>query len=177
MAPEAIVQTLDAHNPRVLEAFNVINVIPTLHKMTFAVEDQVDFVIAPDAGASERARAVADDLRVDMVQCQKSRDASGSPTVWIPPTPDLTGKRVMIVDDIIDGGRTFVDLAQKLKTIGAASVILRATHSIFSNGIAVFDQHIDRIITTDSCRASWEERGLNIENYPQITVKNWKTSF
>ena len=64
---------------------------------------------------------------------------------------DFGGKDCVIVDDICDGGRTFIELAKVLKERGAGKIGLFVTHGIFSQGVGVlFDNGIDFIYTTDS---------------------------
>jgi ribose-phosphate pyrophosphokinase len=66
--------------------------------------------------------------------------------VSIPNPEQIRGKNCFVVDDILDGGRTFIDLAAKLKAAGAARVVLVITHGIFSNGF-YFGNDIDKIYT------------------------------
>ena len=61
---------------------------------------------------------------------------------------DVTGKSVLIADDICDGGRTFIELAKVLKERGAAHIHLHVTHGIFSKGKAVFEGLIDTVTST-----------------------------
>ena len=59
-------------------------------------------------------------------------------------------KKVLIIDDICDGGMTFKLLAKDLKKQGAKEVHLFVTHGIFSKGIKTLkDSGIDRIFTKD----------------------------
>lgn len=63
---------------------------------------------------------------------------------------DPKDKNVLIVDDICDGGATFILLAQELLKSGANSVNLFVTHGIFSKGIEVLKQSgIKRIFTKE----------------------------
>jgi ribose-phosphate pyrophosphokinase len=58
----------------------------------------------------------------------------------------VTGKRVLIVDDICDGGATFIGLAAKLREAGATDVVLFVSHGIFSRGVrALTDAGISRV--------------------------------
>ena len=41
----------------------------------------------------------------------------------------------MIVDDICDGGQTFIELAKALEKQGAHQIFLYVTHGIFSKGL------------------------------------------
>lgn len=106
--------------------------------------------ISPDAGAYKKlSKLVADDQRIAIGV--KNRDAQGkiTHTAVFSPIP-IEGQDCVIVDDICDGGRTFIELAKVLKQRGAKSVILYVTHGIFSQGIDVLKPHIDRVYTTNS---------------------------
>lgn len=57
-----------------------------------------------------------------------------------------SGSNILIVDDLCDGGRTFIEAAKLLKEHGAKNVGLYTTHGIYSKGTKVlFDNGIDRI--------------------------------
>lgn len=61
---------------------------------------------------------------------------------------DVRGKRVLIVDDICDGGATFIGLAAKLRESGAADVALFVSHGLFTRGVkALTDAGISRVFT------------------------------
>lgn len=69
------------------------------------------------------------------------------------------GFKVLIVDDICDGGATFVLLAKALYERGAKEVNLFVTHGIFSKGLQpLYDAGIKRIFTQDG------EAGKGIQN-------------
>ncbi len=85
-----------------------------------------------------------------IVECTKERD-SASGRLFKPEVlqPELVkGKRCLIVDDICDGGATFVALARRLREAGAIEVSLFVTHGIFSKGKDL--EGIDNIYTTGS---------------------------
>jgi ribose-phosphate pyrophosphokinase len=61
---------------------------------------------------------------------------------------NLSGKNIIIVDDICDGGRTFVELARALRKYppkSPLSITLYVSHGIFSKGLEVFDNLIDNV--------------------------------
>jgi ribose-phosphate pyrophosphokinase len=120
-------------------------------------------VVAPDAGSHDRAYAFFNKCANDrgdsnFIQCSKTRSENGSPITCLPEADYK--KKCVIVDDIIDGGRTFSDLATKLRAKGATSVELVVTHGIFSYGFDI--PGIDKIYTTDTY----------LENDPAIDPKN-----
>lgn len=61
------------------------------------------------------------------------------------------GERVLILDDICDGGATFINAARELKKIGIKEIGLCVSHGIFSKGlIPLWQADIRTIYTTDS---------------------------
>ena len=60
---------------------------------------------------------------------------------------DFKGANLMIVDDICDGGRTFIELAKVLRERNAGKIELFITHGIFSKGVDVFDGYVDQAET------------------------------
>ena len=144
--------TFDAHDP------NVINTTPGLSFDNFypsntIVEEMAKndpgffenaIVISPDFGAMERARFYADVLGSDVGVFYKRRDLSklvdgknpivahsymGSP---------VEGKNVLIVDDMIASGGSMIDVAKKLREMGANKICISATFSLFTEGFEKF---------------------------------------
>ena len=92
----------------------------------------------------------------EVIQAQKMRNLKTGEIIKTEILGDVKGKKVLIADDICDGGRTFIELAKVLKNKGAVEVSLFITHGIFSKGLEVFEGLIDAIYTTDSFRAAEE---------------------
>ena len=60
-------------------------------------------------------------------------------------------KKFLVVDDICDGGGTFIPISKKLNSeFGVKNIDLFVTHGIFSKGVWELLDHYDNIITTDS---------------------------
>ena len=69
----------------------------------------------------------------------------------VPVTMSHTNKKFLIVDDICDGGRTFVEIAKSIREkFPEAEVYLIVTHGIFSSGSAELAKHFTCIYTTNS---------------------------
>lgn len=113
-------------------------------------------VISPDAGAEKRAGLVARKLGVPLVHAWKTRDVStGAISGFgydVFALEEAAGARVLIVDDICDGGGTFIGLAEKLRTERGYTFDLHlwTTHGIYSRGIAPLAEHFSHIYCTDS---------------------------
>lgn len=97
-------------------------------------------LVAPDAGAAKKVYDVAKCWGYDKVlTCFKRRDLSNGNIIdtYIPLT-DKVDYNMVVIDDILDGGRTFLELAPLLKDKTSGDLILSVTHGIFSKGIAPF---------------------------------------
>jgi ribose-phosphate pyrophosphokinase len=108
---------------------------------------------SPDAGANKKILKVAQHFGgVPVIKADKIRDTTtGEITHTEVYCDDLNGQVVMIVDDICDGGKTFIELAKKLKEKNAGPIILYVTHGIFSKGVHVlYNNDIHAVYTTDS---------------------------
>jgi ribose-phosphate pyrophosphokinase len=108
-----------------------------------------DGVIAPDKGAVDRAYNFASALSgTPVYQCEKERDfASGRIVKYN--APPLRPGRYLVVDDICDGGATFLMLAD---AVGGAGIELDlwVSHGIFSRGVQSLKEKYKNIFTTDS---------------------------
>lgn len=105
-------------------------------------------VIAPDKGAVERASQVQKSLGLsETVYATKVRNPDNGEILRteVPEEVDYRGKNLLIVDDICDGGRTFIELAKVLKKYEPSRIDLYVTHGIFSKGFKVFEGLIDHL--------------------------------
>lgn len=104
-------------------------------------------IISPDAGAS---KWIEKELgRTDIIQCSKDRDILSGEIKGIK-IPEQPRENCIIVDDLCDGGATFINIAKQLKSIGVANVYLVVNHGIFSKGFDVFTGLVDKIYCTNS---------------------------
>lgn len=112
-------------------------------------------LVAPDKGAVMKTERVAKKLNSPhfVAHGEKIRDPElGHLSGFDVDVKDFGGKDVLIVDDICDGGGTFLGLAKKLKERNCGSISLYVTHGIFSKGFDIFTGYVDNIYTTDSFR-------------------------
>lgn len=114
-------------------------------------------LVSPDAGSNKKVAALASYFeRPDFIRADKKRDLSTGRIVSTEVYGDVKDKNLLIVDDICDGGRTFIELAMALYAKGAATVNLYVTHGIFSKGTKVLhDAGIKNIFTTNSFYQAW----------------------
>lgn len=100
----------------------------------------------PDNGAVTKYSKVYDFS--DYIYGRKVRDQATGYISKYRLVGDCKGKRVLIVDDICDGGKTFELLAKDLYNAGAEEVNLFVTHGLFSKGLRPIRlARINRIFT------------------------------
>lgn len=108
-------------------------------------------LVSPDAGALKKIYDVAKLGFTDIAVGNKVRDLSTGDIIRSDiDRQDFGGKDVFIVDDICDGGRTFIELAKVMRKRNCGKIYLYVTHGIFSKGEDVLFEHIDHIVTTNS---------------------------
>lgn len=146
----------DTHSDVAAALINNVRVVPQLEiikkndALNQFVKENVTSIIAPDAGAYKKANAVSDYFKLPLFSAVKKRSVETGEITGTQVIGDVKGHKVLIVDDMCDGGRTFTELAKSLKENGAEAVFLYITHGIFSKGYAPFNGLIDRIYTTDT---------------------------
>jgi ribose-phosphate pyrophosphokinase len=122
-------------------------------------------IVSPDAGALKKIHSLANYLGIDqVVECMKERDVkTGALTNFTTTASNLQGFTCFIVDDLCDGGGTFIGTAKLLKSLGANKVILVVSHGIFSKGTVL--EGIDAIYCTDSYKQIDNINCFPISNY------------
>jgi ribose-phosphate pyrophosphokinase len=106
----------------------------TIEDITKAFSDVV--LLAPDAGAEKKTAKLANQHDLQYYTAGKCRDTNSGKLSRIRLPVDLEdGCTIFIVDDILDGGGTFVGLMGEIKKqCPRSKVILCVTHGIFSKG-------------------------------------------
>jgi ribose-phosphate pyrophosphokinase len=93
-------------------------------------------LVSPDIGAYKKIDKLAEKIsyKGQVATGIKIRDlATGQIVKSDVNTNDLKGSNCIVVDDICDGGRTFIELATALKLKNAGNLYFIASHGIFSH--------------------------------------------
>ena len=88
-------------------------------------------IASPDIGGVARARYFAEKMGLEMVIVDKRREKANEAEV-MNIIGDVTGKDVIMIDDMVDTAGTMVKGASALKKKGANSVMACATHAVLS---------------------------------------------
>ncbi|WP_291999767.1 ribose-phosphate diphosphokinase [Caldivirga sp.] len=122
---------VDIHKPQSLEGYQgFINLKPfKLYAREFKnLSNPV--VVSPDSGSLWRAEELARELGVEYDYLEKHRDRYSGEVSFTLRSINVKGKDVVIIDDIISTGGTIVGAAGMLRSMGATSINVVATHCI-----------------------------------------------
>ena len=179
--------TFDAHDQRVQNAIphkSFENVMPT-YQMIKSIVNTVDdlkidkdhlMIISPDEGAMHRCIYFATQLGVNLGMFYKRRDYTKvvngrNPIVEHQYLGDsVDGKDIIIVDDMISSGESMLEVAQKLKDLGASRIFVCTTFGLFANGLDVFDKAykngvFEKVFTTNG-----------VYQPPELLAREWYQS-
>lgn len=171
------VTILDPHSEVTPALLNNVEVLENHHFVLETIKDIEQnpedlYIISPDAGSNKKVKDLLKYLNnninefkqseiadvdktsevkyFDLIKCDKTRDVrTGQITGFDVYAEDLQGKNCLIVDDICDGGGTFIGLAKQLKAKNAGKIYLFTTHGIFSKGFTDLKM-FENIYSTDS---------------------------
>jgi ribose-phosphate pyrophosphokinase len=126
-----------------------------------------DYLIcSPDLGATKKTFDLV--MRLgdkELIQAIKIRDTTTGDIIKCDVQCDsLNGQDVVIVDDIADGGASFIYLSEKLRKKGAGKIILFVTHGIFSKGLAPLVGKVDYIFTYNLIEKFINSRDIELFN-------------
>ena len=147
------VYVFDPHSEVTSALLNQVTVIYNHQFVKKCIGRKKDLLlISPDGGALKKIYKVSQFLGgVPVVECSKIRDVkNGQLTGFTVYADDLEGKPCCIVDDICDGGGTFLGLAQKLKEKNSGPIYLIVSHGIFSKGFEELKKHFAGIYSTNA---------------------------
>ena len=163
--------TFDAHDARIqnatpLHGFETVQpsyqFIKALlnHEQGLHIDNEHFMIISPDEGSMSRAIYLANILGVDMGMYYKRLDYSKTVNGRHPIAayevlgPKLSGKDVILVDDMISSGDTVLKISSLLKERGAGRIYICSTFGLFTDGLQKFDEAhkqgiFDKVLTTN----------------------------
>lgn len=162
--PVDFIITWDVHSGVFEESMSVgknpLMSVHNLSQLTCLVELEdfypniYDCIIAPDKGAIEKSKEIAKYLGLPLVVANKVRDPLtgnlSSPSINF---MGISPERALIADDLLDGGGTFIQLADEIKKqLPNIKLDLYVTHGIFAKGRKELDKRFESIIVANDMR-------------------------
>ena len=140
---------LDAHSEVAVKLINNSVSIKNRQMVeSYTMEDAI--LICPDSGAAKKIAEYQgwnNNLK-EIVYCNKKRELStGRISLEVTEPERCLNRNCVIIDDICDGGGTFLAIADQIKP---RHLTLIVTHGIFSKGFATLEQKFNEIIVSDS---------------------------
>jgi ribose-phosphate pyrophosphokinase len=150
------IMTMDLHAPQIQGFFEIpvdhldpsVIFIPYIMRKGFG---STLMIASPDMGSSARARVYAKALGCDMVIVDKERRRANE-IASMTLIGDVSGRDVIMVDDIIDTGNTLAKAAQLIKDRGALSVRAMCTHPVLSGKAyeTIENSVLDELVVCDT---------------------------
>ena len=164
------VLTVDLHAGQIQGFFNIpLDELTALFMISRYFKDK-NFddlvVVATDAGASKRARNVAQSLNAPLAIIEKRRVANDDQTQVVNVIGEVEGMRALLVDEEINTGGTILNAAEALKTRNVTDVLVACTHPIFSgDAVEKFRAAgFGEVVVTDTVPLPAKKR------WPEVTV-------
>jgi hypothetical protein len=131
-----------------------------------AVVKHVTLVVFPDKSAQKRFERFVPNS-IPTVTCGKQRNAEGD--IMLHNVPDIYSipGRVLVLDDLCDGGATFISVA-KLSGIPRERLSLYTVHGLYTKGTDELLTYYNQVICSSSCN-SLPRHGANV--YPDDSME------
>jgi ribose-phosphate pyrophosphokinase len=154
------VLTMDLHSGQIQGFFDIptdnLQAAPLMAADIKANNRKTDdlLIVSPDVGGVVRALALASRLNVGLAIVDKRRPAPGVSEV-ANIIGDVSGRRLIMFDDIVDSAGTLCNAAQALMDAGATEVSAYVTHGVLSGGAIerVNNSVLKELVVTDSIDA------------------------
>ena len=153
--------TFDAHETKVQNAIPQVS-FESLHSTYGILKELIMYnedlsinkegmmIVSPDSGAMDRAIYYAGILGLDVGLFYKRRDYSrivkgANPIVQHEYMgADVSGKDILVVDDMIASGGSVLDLMEQLNARGVKDIYIGVTFGFFTEGLAKFDEYYEK---------------------------------
>lgn len=154
------VKVLDPHSVVSENLINNLVIMPLENVIADVIKNlNVDIIMFPDKGSRKKYTERYKDIcsKYPVIYAEKVRDLENKGRILCSKIVgdegiDLTGKNVLIIDDICVYGNTFKFASMALKEKGVNQVSLWVTHceNVIVDGPLFSEGHIDHVYTTDS---------------------------
>ncbi len=147
--------TMDLHAGQIQGFFNIpvdnLFAAPVLIDYMNETFPDEKIIVSPDAGGVERARAFAKRLNCGLAIIDKRRDAPNQAKAMAV-IGQVSGKKTIIFDDMVDTAGTLTEAANALTDSGASEVHACCTHAVLSGPAIgrIIDSPLKSVVVTDT---------------------------
>lgn len=130
-------------------------------------------VASPDVGGIKMARAYAKRLHSDLILLDKRRPKPNVAEV-MNIIGEVKGKNILIIDDLIDTGGTFVNAVIALKEKGAKAIYGACTHAVFSGEslIKINKSPLNKLFVSDTLPMSHKSNKIEVISVSEIFAES-----
>lgn len=135
-------------------------------------------VASPDVGGIKMARAYAKRLHADLILIDKRRPKPNVAEV-MNIIGEVKGKNIIIIDDLIDTGGTFVNAVYALKNQGAKEIYGACTHAVFSGESLdrINKSPLTKLFVSDTLPLSHTSKKIEVVTIADIFAESiWRTN-
>lgn len=149
------VRVLDPHSDVLEACLNHFHKQDNSELIEFVIHDlDIDIncinLLSPDAGALKKIYDIGKKFDIDSIVTASKVRENGKIVRTEIPEHNFYNNPVFIIDDICDGGKTFIEIAKILAYTNCAEKYLIVTHGIFSKGFSELSQYFTGIYCTNS---------------------------
>ncbi|MEE8115084.1 MAG: ribose-phosphate diphosphokinase [Nitrososphaerales archaeon] len=157
-----MIYTIDLHLQRVPDLGSLLKIatknLTAVPEVAVWIKKNVEMnnpvVIGPDLESEQWAKVAAEKIGTSYEIMMKTRYSATEVSITTKDGKplDLTGKEVVIIDDIISSGGTIVEAVKLLREAGAKKVVVGCTHPVLSgNALSnIYSSGVDIVVGTDT---------------------------
>lgn len=135
-------------------------------------------VASPDVGGIKMARAYAKRLHADLILIDKRRPKPNVAEV-MNIIGEVEKKNILIIDDLIDTGGTFVNAVNALKDNGAKEIYGACTHAVFSGESLerINESPLKKLFVADTLPMTHASRKIEVVSVSELFAESiWRTN-
>lgn len=170
--------TLDLHSSQIQGFFDIpvdhLYASPVLIREIRQLMQQPISVAAPDVGGVKTARSYSKKLDGSLVLVDKRRPNHNEAEITTV-IGDVENRNILLVDDMIDTGNTFIKCAEALKERGALNVYGAVVHPVFSgNALEKIEDSfgIDKLLVTDTIPLKRQTQKIEVISISELVSES-----
>ncbi len=168
------VVTMNLHADQIQGFFDIpvdhLTAAPVLAKHFIARNDNNSVLVSPDVGNVKLGNDFATRIGTDQAVIDKRR-ISGDSTIAVNIIGDVSGKTVLMFDDMITTAGTICEAAKLVRKHGATDVYVGATHGVFAGPALerISQANLNEVVVTDTVEIS-TRIGERLKNLTVLSV-------